>query len=399
MAGVSAPPKKNTATDLYVALRSQADSTIFRVNPTIAAGDFKIIIDGGAAANCTNLPAVTPAGGKWVKIVLTAAEMNGDMIIVQCSDAAGAEWMDVGVTLNTSSRQIDDLAFPATSGRSSAIDPSGGQTVQPGTAAGQIDLTSGLVKVQQGTAAGQLDTSAGRVTVQAGVGAGQLDVTAGVINAALSAAEREALWNVLASAVATTNSIGLQLKTNIDTAISSRSTLGGTAQTGDSFARLGAPAGASVSVDLAAVKADSGNLIARLGAIAGSGVNTVLGFFKAALSKTASTPTDIGGTFDPATDAIQALRDNLAVPGSSMVLSAGERSSIADSLLARNIAGGSDGTRTVGHTMAAIRNKVSVDPSTGAFTIYDTDDTTPLWTGVASFAAASRNPLQTVDPA
>lgn len=34
------------------------------------------------------------------------------------------------------------------------------------------------------------------------------------------------------------------------------STLGGTAQTGDAFARLGAPAGASVSADIAAVKAD-----------------------------------------------------------------------------------------------------------------------------------------------
>jgi len=50
-------------------------------------------------------------------------------------------------------------------------------------------------------------------------------------------------------------------------------------------------------------------ILARLGAITGSGVNTVLGIFKALLSKTASIPSDIGGTFDPATDSTEALRD------------------------------------------------------------------------------------------
>ena len=47
----------------------------------------------------------------------------------------------------------------------------------------------------------------------------------------------------------------------------------------------------------------------RIGAFTGSGVNTVLGFFKSLLSKTASTPSDVGGTFDPATDSTEAIRD------------------------------------------------------------------------------------------
>ncbi|MCC6490674.1 MAG: hypothetical protein IT364_24525 [Candidatus Hydrogenedentes bacterium] len=50
-------------------------------------------------------------------------------------------------------------------------------------------------------------------------------------------------------------------------------------------------------------------LIARVGAITGSGDNTVLGFFKAALNKAAATPSDIGGTFAPSTDSLEALRD------------------------------------------------------------------------------------------
>lgn len=39
----------------------------------------------------------------------------------------------------------------------------------------------------------------------------------------------------------------------------------GTAQTGDSFARLGAPAGASLSADMAAVKTDTGTALTRIG--------------------------------------------------------------------------------------------------------------------------------------
>jgi Fe-S cluster assembly iron-binding protein IscA len=51
------------------------------------------------------------------------------------------------------------------------------------------------------------------------------------------------------------------------------------------------------------------SLLARLGAFTGTGVNTVLGFLKALASKAASTPSDIGGTFSAAADALEAIRD------------------------------------------------------------------------------------------
>lgn len=44
---------------------------------------------------------------------------------------------------------------------------------------------------------------------------------------------------------------------NLDVAVSSRSTLGGVAQTGDNYARLGAPVGASLSADMAAIRVDT----------------------------------------------------------------------------------------------------------------------------------------------
>ncbi|MGD8499061.1 MAG: hypothetical protein PVJ86_00345 [Phycisphaerales bacterium] len=50
----------------------------------------------------------------------------------------------------------------------------------------------------------------------------------------------------------------------------------------------------------------------RIGAFTGSGVNTVLGMFKALASKIASTPSDIGGTFDPATDSMESLQEDIA---------------------------------------------------------------------------------------
>lgn len=47
----------------------------------------------------------------------------------------------------------------------------------------------------------------------------------------------------------------------------------------------------------------------RIGSFSASGVNTILGCFKALLSKTATLPSNIGGTFDPATDSVEAIRD------------------------------------------------------------------------------------------
>lgn len=123
------PPKINTAFICYIGLVDTANRPYFKANPTIASGDFKYSIDGGAFANLGTLPTVTPAAGRAVKISLAAGEMNGDNIIVQCVDAAGAEWDDVIITLQTTARQIDDLAYPATSGRSILIDASGGVTL------------------------------------------------------------------------------------------------------------------------------------------------------------------------------------------------------------------------------------------------------------------------------
>lgn len=51
------------------------------------------------------------------------------------------------------------------------------------------------------------------------------------------------------------------------------------------------------------------DLISRIGAFSGSGVNNVLGFFRALLRKDATEPSDVAGTFDPATDSLEAIQE------------------------------------------------------------------------------------------
>lgn len=119
------PAKKGVEYIFYIGLVSQANTKIFQANPTIAAADFKVQIDGGAQVNPATLPAVTPAGSKTVKVTLSTSEMNGDNIQLVCSDAAGAEWCDLVINIQTSARQVDDLTFPTVSGRSLDVTATG----------------------------------------------------------------------------------------------------------------------------------------------------------------------------------------------------------------------------------------------------------------------------------
>ena len=117
--------KKNEALVFSGSLEAVATAGDFQVNPTLATGDFKTSKDGGALANLATLPTVTPAGGSLVQFSLSAAEMNGDHIVVVCKDAAGDEWRDVNFSTLTSTRDIDDLAFPTTSGRGLGVTAGG----------------------------------------------------------------------------------------------------------------------------------------------------------------------------------------------------------------------------------------------------------------------------------
>lgn len=96
-------PRRGVA---YTFTRGLYDATTggkFRVNPTIAVGDFKLSKDSGALVNLTTLPVVSPAGSQLVRFQLTAAEMTADRLTVVGADQAGGEWTDYMEHFDTTS--------------------------------------------------------------------------------------------------------------------------------------------------------------------------------------------------------------------------------------------------------------------------------------------------------
>ena len=186
------PPVVNVAYVTYLSLVSQANTKIFQANPTLAAGDVKVAIDDGAPANLATLPVVDADFTKRVKVNLSAAEMNGDNISVLFSDAAGAEWCDLSLNIQTVAGVWNvgktgyslTQAFPANFSSLSI------------SAAGLVDILQ--------TAADKVWLSATRTL------------------SAFSTALALSVWDVLETAIATASSIGLKVKTNLDAAVSSR---------------------------------------------------------------------------------------------------------------------------------------------------------------------------------
>lgn len=77
-------------------------------SPTLAAGDVKVSINGGAVANITTLTTSQTWGGTTA---LSAAEMTGGRTLVQFEDQTSPRaWDPFSVTLDYDVRSIDDLA-------------------------------------------------------------------------------------------------------------------------------------------------------------------------------------------------------------------------------------------------------------------------------------------------
>ena len=138
------------------------------------------------------------------------------------------------------------------------------------------------------------------------------------------------VWHVLEASIVTASTIGLKVKTNLDAAITTRSSHGDPDPGGLLDAAISTRATpAQVATELAtydgptnadmvartlvaanyATAANQTTILNRLGAFTGSGINTILGFFQALLRSDATDPSDVGGTYAAATDSQQAIRD------------------------------------------------------------------------------------------
>ena len=98
------PPVKNENFLVRIALADMANPGSFKSNPTIAAGDFKVDIDGAGLTNLGTTPSVSPASSVLVLVTLANTEMNGDVIsIVGIDQTSPKEWADFVVSIPTTS--------------------------------------------------------------------------------------------------------------------------------------------------------------------------------------------------------------------------------------------------------------------------------------------------------
>jgi len=140
----------------------------------------------------------------------------------------------------------------------------------------------------------------------------------GISNDFFVAASLESMLDGTAGQTLTANITG-NITGNLVGTVSTLTTYtGNTPQTGDSFARLGAPAGASISVDIAAVKTDTGNLVTRITSTLFSGITSLaqwLGLIAGKQTGDSTARTELratgagSGAYLETSDSLEALRD------------------------------------------------------------------------------------------
>jgi hypothetical protein len=280
---------------------------------------------------------------------LDAANMPTDLTNIE------ADTQDLQTQIGTAGAGLTDLG-----GMSAAMKTEVEDTVWDATMASHLDVGSTGEKLNAAGAAGDPWTTA----LPGAYGAGTAGYILGTnLDAVLTARTKPAAdyfdW--------TTDHVA-----NVTTV----ATLAGhTAQTGDSFARLGAPAGASVSAD-----------IADIPTVAEFNARTLVA----------------ASYFDPAADTVANVTTVGSVTGNvggnvtgnlGGTLTSTERDAIADALLNRNMATGTDDQdRTPRNALRTLVNKRAISGTT--LTVYAEDDSTTAWT--ATITTAAVNPVTQV---
>ena len=232
------------------------------------------------------------------------------------------------------------------------------------------------------------------------------------------------IWNALTSGLTTVGSVGKLLVDNVNATISSRSTL--TAADVWTYATRTLTSMSAVASDIwtyatRVLTAGTNIVLAKGTGITGfndpSAADNAFATWEEPMSAhTGSTTyggrivraansnvtTFITGAQHIAADIHElqpAVIDNThfaagAIDSNALATSAATE--IADSVLGRNIAGGSDGGRTVKDALRFLRNKFTVAGTT--LTVYQEDDTTVAWTSTVT-STPSADPVTGSDPA
>lgn len=96
--------KYNTAgSKLYTSVRTKSATTA-QVSPTLAVGDVKVSLDGGALANIEvggGSVSVAPAGSDNIEITLSAAQTTCKVLKIEFKDVAGSQWDEQHMIVTT----------------------------------------------------------------------------------------------------------------------------------------------------------------------------------------------------------------------------------------------------------------------------------------------------------
>lgn len=407
------PPVNGVAFSVYIALQDMTNPGSYKANPTLAAGDAKVSIDGGALANLATLPAVGPAGSIWVLVTLSAAEMTGDNIAIQLIDQTNPkEWADYGFVVQT---VAGAWLRPTTAGRTLDVTAGGNAGIDwanveaPTTAQGLTGTTiatsqvvasvTGAVASVTG-AVGSVTGAVGSVTGNVG---GNVTGSVGSVAAGGIAAASFAANAIDASAVAASAVTEIQSGLATAAALTTVDTVVDAIQ--------------AKTDNLPVDPADQSLIIAATNAIV-SDIATVDTVVDAIKAKTDNLPTDpadqslliaaiaavetdtqdlqtrvpaalVGGRIDASVGALAA--GVITAAG----IAADALAAIADKFLGRSIAGGADGGRSVADALKLLRNRRAV--AAGTLTVYEADDATPAWTAAVTTTAG--NPTSQIDPA
>ena len=328
--------KKNTAvTGFAFALVSSTDGSA--ITSGTVTGYYTL--DGGTQGTITGSP-VHEGNGQWT-VNLLAAEMNGDIVGLLFTHTSA---INASFTIKTETKLVSDLndaaAAPTAAAIRTEMDSSSTQLSGIKSVTDALPNAGALTSIATATALAAVDTVANGI---------QTDLS--------NATDGLGAIKTAVDAIPTSNPSAASIADAVlDEALSGHVTAG----------TLG-KAVSDIESDATAILADT---------------NELQGDW-----------TD-GGRLDLIIDAI--LSD---IGTDGVVLTAAERNAIADAILDRNMATGTDSgspsVRTVRQALRFSRNKVSI--SGGTLTVTKEDDTTASWT--ASVTTTAGDPITTVDPA
>lgn len=197
---------------------------------------------------------------------------------------------------------------------------------------------------------------------------------------------------------------------------------GNTPQTGDAFARIGANGSGLTALGdtrIANLDATVSSRASQASVTAIGGDVTAIGVIVTAIKAktdqlTFTIANKVDSSIQAAGDFAQAAADKVWLSAARTLTSFGTlvadiwasatrtltsfgtlTADAADKLLGRNLAGGSDGGRTVQDALRVLRNRRTI--AAGTLTVYAEDDATPAWD--AAVATAASDPINSIDPA